>query len=112
MANLRKVDDDAKKEIIQLFKETNLTIEQIATIYGINYRTLWDFLSNNLSPEELDRTDRINVGLPKNEELYDAVKNADRTEWGWQAKLAKKLNLSRQRISTVYNDLIKKGEID
>jgi predicted DNA-binding protein YlxM (UPF0122 family) len=43
--------------------------------------------------------------------VYDAIKKADRTVWGWQARIAEDSGLSRAWISDMYKRLIDAGEI-
>ena len=91
---------EEKQKLIDLRMNTNMSWEEIGNELGYTKQYVERVFRQNGFKKE--RSTAV---------VYDAIKKADHTVWGWQARIAEDSGLSRARISDMYKRLIDAGEI-
>lgn len=70
-------------------------LRKIADDFDISYTTIYNIVGK-------DRRGQRKANHSPNKKLEEAIKNADKSVWGWQTRVAEEQGISRQRVSQVW----------
>lgn len=70
-------------------------LRKIADDFDISYTTIYNIVGK-------DRRGQRKANHSPNKKLEEAIKNADKSVWGWQTRIAEEQGVSRQRVCQVW----------
>lgn len=81
-------------EIVKAYKAGE-PLKKISKDFSISKSTIYSIIGE-------ERRGQVSKNHGRNVELQNAIKNVDKTQWGWQARIAEAFGISRQRVHQIY----------